>query len=913
MIKRIQLRGISRSPSDRHNADGGCAESLNVQLEQDEVAPAVMPEEVDEIAGKALNGDEVVYIHKRPNFTNIIYFHYDIDNGSELYANTNTSSGVIYSLASEETFVRCFSMGNTLGIITSTGTHWVLWKDGAYKPLGTDVPFPGFSFFALEQAETAFTEEIGTRITRHKYYSEADYSTLNDWLPVVWGDIDIMVANNAKAGVFCYQHMAVLSVKFYSGQRLISAPVLLAGGFENPFRVYTESYPYNSRNHGNITLQLRTAHKIAIRINEDEDYFKDWEDVVEKIEVFLSPPIAANLDRTKYTLTGEYQPYDNYVAGEDHEYKLVLGDENYSYEEQLLHASNFFLAASFGLEKMSELTNNTGVILDTKDVADSTYLQTQEQLDVISDKSHYAVNFDRVTTFNNKVIASGIKETVRFHADNIGISTTEEYLGNTLNYWEGGTNPKNAYYWLHPEVTSSKRGAWSFDALRVVFRLRDSAGKVFTIQATDSEGNAFWEPKRLNLPSDTACGVPLGILMCPDSRAFEAVIEIWEPGQNLEYQYTYGKTVLMTEHPYLPGLSYWFGGADELMEDDMTRTAALESPAGYIDDRPNKLYASDMDNPFLFPISGRYTFSGKVLGTAVASMVLSVGQSGQFPLYVFTDEGLFSLGTTATGTFANQSSVSRDVCVNTDSITPLDAGVLFVTDKGVMLVAGSQVTCLSENMNGQHFKIDPDGDLDSLLRNHRAWEALLSAMEDDTPFMKYIKSAMIAYDYAGSRLVFIKPDEVYQYVYMLKSATWHKIAIAGDGNKITHVLNLFPDCYLNIHGSSADSVYRLSTMFDAEGTGSQAGVIITRPLDLGEPDVRKAIKSIRIRGQFNYRTDTQYILLGSFDGYNWNILKSLRGGSYKLFRLIILCNLSPNERITWVDVDYETRFNNRLR
>lgn len=90
------------------------------------------------------------------------------------------------------------------------------------------------------------------------------------------------------------------------------------------------------------------------------------------------------------------------------------------------------------------------------------------------------------------------------------------------------------------------------------------------------------------------------------------------------------------------------------------------------------------------------------------------------------------------------------------------------------------------------------------------------------------------------------------------------------------------------------------------------GMIITRPFDLGYPDVRKVIKSIRIRGYYN-RQDVKYILQGSMDGLNWGILPSLHSGSFKLFRLIIMADLGKDERISWVDVDFDVRFNNRLR
>ena len=92
----------------------------------------------------------------------------------------------------------------------------------------------------------------------------------------------------------------------------------------------------------------------------------------------------------------------------------------------------------------------------------------------------------------------------------------------------------------------------------------------------------------------------------------------------------------------------------------------------------------------------------------------------------------------------------------------------------------------------------------------------------------------------------------------------------------------------------------------------EGNLLVTRPFDLGEPDVRKAIKSLRIRGYFNHK-DVKYMLLGSMNGIVWRKLLSLRGGSYKSFRLVILANLAPGERISWVDVDYEGRFGDKLR
>ena len=56
-----------------------------------------------------------------------------------------------------------------------------------------------------------------------------------------------------------------------------------------------------------------------------------------------------------------------------------------------------------------------------------------------------------------------------------------------------------------------------------------------------------------------------------------------------------------------------------------------------------------------------------------------------------------------------------------------------------------------------------------------------------------------------------------------------------------------------------------------------------------------------------------YMLLASQDGINYKRIGSLRGKSWKMFRIVILASLKPYERISWIDFEYESRFKNRLR
>jgi hypothetical protein len=365
---------------------------------------------------------------------------------------------------------------------------------------------------------------------------------------------------------------------------------------------------------------------------------------------------------------------------------------------------------------------------------------------------------------------------------------------------------------------------------------------------------------------------------------------------------------------------------------------------------------------------------------AIASTALSQGQFGQFPLYVFTEDGIWAMETNSVGDFVTNKPLSREVCVNPASITSIDNAVIFVTDKGVMLLSGSQVVNISPFMNGKQYTLDTDAKV--IIQNHQDFSHLIPAMTDATPFMAFMKKASIAYDYSGQRLICIAPDEKYQYIYKLDTQTWHKVA---HGIDFRAVLNSYPEClalstktssylwlvqngsqeeyeYLverirvvlpdardeeidaffdqvnglyvadlndedlewlmneldtlhvatEVREGNTSAVYSLSTVLDAaDPQPVEKGIIVTRPLNLGEPDVKKIVQDIRIRGTFE-RGKVQYILLGSDDGIRYYSTR-LKQKSWKLFRIVIAANLAPTERISWIDVMFDTRYTTRLR
>lgn len=132
------------------------------------------------------------------------------------------------------------------------------------------------------------------------------------------------------------------------------------------------------------------------------------------------------------------------------------------------------------------------------------------------------------------------------------------------------------------------------------------------------------------------------------------------------------------------------------------------------DDAPKYVFrVSNVNSLETFDIANEY-YSGRgdVIGFASNSNDISTGQFGEYPLYVFTTEGVFSYKVDESGTkaYSVSSPVSRDVCNNRNSICETRDMVLFSSVRGLYCIRGGAVYHLSEIINGEPTDIAIDDD-----------------------------------------------------------------------------------------------------------------------------------------------------------------------------------------------------------
>ena len=306
----------------------------------------------------------------------------------------------------------------------------------------------------------------------------------------------------------------------------------------------------------------------------------------------------------------------------------------------------------------------------------------------------------------------------------------------------------------------------------------------------------------------------------------------------------------------------------------------------------SQIFTSVVNNPFVFESNGDNTVgTGKILGIVANTEAVSQGQFGQYPLLVFTDEGIYAMSVNAEGLYSSVHPISREVCNNAASITPTDKVVYFTSEKGLMATSGGEADCVSEQLSGGKNRGLPENFL---------------------PFRKFINNCMIAYDYNASLLRIFSKSTNYHYIYNMVEKNF-AIAQNYAGGKIfcRNVANNYPDSLIQFDDSQVYSLTGIPLEEDDENTYD--GLFTTRPLKLGGSMILKSLRAIKHLAD----TDDGKISLevyGSNDCKHWCKLESLKGKPWKYFKFAYALNgFKANDSFAGSIVVIQNRREDKIR
>lgn len=264
----------------------------------------------------------------------------------------------------------------------------------------------------------------------------------------------------------------------------------------------------------------------------------------------------------------------------------------------------------------------------------------------------------------------------------------------------------------------------------------------------------------------------------------------------------------------------------------------------------NVLKVSTVDNPLYFPTARTYKFEGSIKGVATNAEAISTGQFGQYPLFVFTTEGIWAMQVDASGqgAYVSQSPFSREVC--SGAVCPVSGGIVFTTARGVMVISGGQVMELSAPLDGLE-NLMLQGNLMTAIFG-KAGKGLIPPVQ----IREYLKpvegyETKLAYNYLHNEVILSNAKRGYSYVYSLTNQEWSII-----DNVFDVITNSYPE--LVVYNNIEKKIYEF-----AEGNDPVPIVAITRPVKVDTLDfkrLRQAALRCTFEGSLNF------YVLGSNDG-----------------------------------------------
>lgn len=336
-------------------------------------------------------------------------------------------------------------------------------------------------------------------------------------------------------------------------------------------------------------------------------------------------------------------------------------------------------------------------------------------------------------------------------------------------------------------------------------------------------------------------------------------------------------------------------------------TSITENPAVTDDvweELPRTVINSEAGNPFSWTARGYKDVGGEeITALSSATVAMSQGQFGQYPVYAFCKDGVFSLDIDKDGYYTFVTPTTRDVAYE-GSVRQTDDAVVFACRRGLMLLSGKTAMLLSEKIENALF---PFGSLPG-------WDVISDSDMGDVPkdivdFKEYLQGCRIVYSYAQQRLYVIHPDKTHAWIYSLQSREWGMCQ-----SDLTEPLNSYPECLV------MDRNHRVVDMDDME-YGEGKNFLLTRPLKIDMADVLKTTDSVIMRGRFR-KGKVRSILYGSRDLINWKLiwssqnhyLRGMHGTPYKYYIIALICaDMDAGEMVDGCTVRFAPRQTNQPR
>lgn len=942
MQQSIRYKGLSLTPDEMAVENGALSLCGNLELHDGALRPSV-------VTGTPLsqpltiNGAvaKILYVHETGNYRHLIAIassaiYWFLQDGSL------GSATPIKSFDYEASVLSVNSIGNTLIIVATDGIHYALWVDGGYKYLSQKPPFVEIAFSISDDYPENYTnggiETEGSVKGFRDAFQQTTYSC-NDvfdkvkipFLDILYKDSECLIikedkqsdltqsiyalvnrTNNliARNGRFYANFFVRYCYRMFDGSMIMhSSPVFIPVQIPDSYMVLSANALSSFTNYvvdtsDNFTLKridgnnnefsvhITKAAFIYYPRNVDLNYtildakreeLEEWKDVIKSVDIFITPPIS-NVDTSKQISSIRYNRR-NYMLGKgllsltfetsitSNEGKPHIGEASVdfpslspdAYRNKLKNTSAFYKVCSL---KLSDLAICSAKKLPVdKNAVYQVSLQEQMKDDY---KTHNSLFAQGGYVYNHRLNLYGMKEKL-FQGFSGYVMLPGLYI---LKYDDSTDNQKSRY-----------------KIQKIVVSLNTTSGTKY-VESSDK----FFSRQDIDVFMISSL-----VKFYPDSRADKMAIFCKDYSDN-DVIFVFP----LEQCEELNGAMHMGDFTDIFLTDNIEQYK-VDSFNYTVDDvveLSNKIYTSESDNAFYFPLNGINTVGiGTIQGIASTTRALSQGQFGQYPLMAFSTDGIWAMEVSSKGTYSSIHPISREVCSNPKSITQLDQSVLFATNRSISRIAESQVVSMSDVLDGPGFNIsgtlgkflnffnDTDEDSDSV----KTIKAQMRQLIDFTSSpIEFFQRCQVIYDYKNSRIFCLDVTQTSKtstadtvaLCYSIKDDAWSTFLIQN----VLTAINSYPHPYIQYRDGS---VIVLDKGYDYEDPTEYHGIIVTRTLKFDEDNVPDSIT-----GYIHSLTSGSIPIMwlyGSNDNQNWHYIGRLGGmkssymatHSYRYFRIAL--------------------------
>lgn len=896
MRNNITYDGYSAQPSSYMAQDGTLDMCLDAVPENGALQPLSLPTELFQVS----DAETVMYLHQTAAYTHYII----VNKNTGAIRAKDKKTGKDINIGNVSGISMITSMGNTLIALATDGMRFFLFKpdNATYEDLGAHLPELTMAFgtqyewiksdkFNIDYAgHSLMYDHSGYGYAFCNIYNDSDYTAgmpNSDYITqAVTAKANKFIADNATdKGKFMYPFFVRYAYRLFDGSCVMqSAPILMpcVSGC-SPIPIVTDwKYDGNGDAHGFYkSWQLMITapvFELTARATTQADInkLKKWGDIVKSVDIFISKPIYTYDINGKITQNLPYNTVDFKVWGKEKGYTAYTCDNAFTKVKSLVPSETKPIENMFFVTPLPKKSDDA-VTADIKSTANFFFLKS--------------LKIEELNTTDTKV------------------DIKEDYLQSLVNR-EQLTDDYDSHDTLIPEKAFAYNQRLNLSGMKKALFKGFMPQALHTLQTAGNNISDIWvyvkqDGSDIIVHTHTEVNDYGDIIYFyyPNPNAYKAVM-LRNRNEYVSYQ--------LSNHAFLNG-AFFFEGFNP--GGNTGAEAPCESASTEIQ-LPNKVYTSQVGNPFYFPLNGINTVGvGKVLGMSAAAKPLSQGQFGQFPLYAFATDGVWAMEVASNGLYKARQPISRDVCVNAEAITQMDSSVLFVTDRGIMRIEGATTQCISENIASE--KPDNITDLPKAKELIAIYDKALGNDGTTTniesltikPFSVFIKNCGIIYDYTRQRVIVYNPDLTYAYVFALKSARWGMMR-----SNIKGTVNAYPDALAMVKDGGKTCL----ACFDNDNGGVE--LVITRPVKLQDANTHKTIDAIIQRGRL-LKGDIMQVLYASNDLDKWvtiwsstdAYLRGFSGSPYKYYKIAVIAKLEKGRCLQGCSVNFNTRLTGQMR